>query len=189
MPPASWLLPWITPGDGQSTNLAKLLEPDDEDLHVLVALEAAEAARSLEHAHENPAKDLGAAVPALHSPCGSADATVHVLDRVRRRERAGERRRETKAVDGERLVETFAQRRGRARVLLLERAGEIVEQALRSLDLCTLVCLTHRRSNVGVPLVREVTEHVPNLVNLAALYERTLAVNVPDRGAQSFAPV
>ena len=62
-----------------------------------------------ENTDEDPAKDHRAAIPTLHASSGRANATVHVLDRVRRRERARQRRREAEADDSEGLVETFAQ--------------------------------------------------------------------------------
>src|SRR5688572_17907772 len=110
-----------------------LLEARDEDVHVVVALASAEAARSFEDADEDPAEDHRAVIPAHHTARGSADAAVHVLDRIRGRERAREPLGETEAHHGERLVETFAKRSSSARMLLLERASEVVQEALRGL--------------------------------------------------------
>src|SRR5689334_19256338 len=137
-----------------------LLEARDEDVHLLVAFEATKAARGFEDADEDPAKDHRAVVPTLHTARRSANASVHVLDRVRGRERAREPRRKTEAHHGERLVETFAKRRSRARMFLLQRASEIVQEALRSLDLRTLVCFTHRAADVGVSLVGKMPDDV-----------------------------
>jgi NAD(P)-dependent dehydrogenase (short-subunit alcohol dehydrogenase family) len=54
----------------------------------------------------------------------------HRLDRVRRAQRAGQRRRDTGASDGERLDQAFTQGSGRAGMGAIELFGESLEVTL-----------------------------------------------------------
>src|SRR5690606_36117140 len=161
----------------------------DESGHVAVTLQAAEALLGLRDRGTDPAKDHRATTPALDAAAEVARAAVEVLDRVRGGERALERVREAEAHHGQRLVEALTQRGGGAGVLRLQAASEALELLLRRRGLPTLVRLAHDLPHVSVPLLRQVRGDVANLVDLAALHERALAVHVADRGAQRLAPV
>ena len=87
------------------------------------------------------------------------------------------------------LVEALPQRRCRTRMLSLQRASEIVQEALGGVDLSALVCFTYRRAHLVVSLVRKMADDVADLVHLAALHEGSSTEQVSDGGAKALAPV
>ena len=51
--------------------------------------------------------------------------------------------------------------------------ARFVAQTFRRLHLQILVYFTHPRTDVGVPLVGQMPEHIAELVDLAALHQRS----------------
>jgi len=95
------------------------VEGGDELGHLFVALDAAEGSFGVEHAGRGPAQHHLAVAPPGDVAVGGPGDGDHRLDRVGRGERLGEAAVDAEAGDGEHLVQDFAQRRGRAGVILI----------------------------------------------------------------------
>ena len=100
-------------------------ERGDERGHLLVALEAAEAALGVEHPGGAPPFDHRAVTPTLHVVSRVTRDRDHALDAVRVRERRGEPPVDPEPPDGEHLLEAFAQARRRVGPPLLQLLGEV----------------------------------------------------------------
>src|SRR5436190_6366013 len=97
---------------------------DDEGGEVAVADDLPKLPFGFEHAGGGPAQRHLAGGPALHVALGAADDLEHRLARVRRLERALEVASDAEPGQGERLLESFAQRAGGAGIRSVELARQ-----------------------------------------------------------------
>src|SRR6516165_11337309 len=106
------------------------IESTNERGEITIAQDPTEALADFLQGGGDPAHEHRPVAPAAHVAREAADAAVEVLDRVRRAQRAVERAGHPEALERERLVEAFAQGRGRAGVRALEPGGKLFEAAL-----------------------------------------------------------
>src|SRR3954470_15746026 len=116
----------------------------DQLRHVLVTLHTTELALCLTDTQRHPATDHRLSLPPFHVPADAAQSAIHILDGIRRRERAEERLGQVEAKNGETLVQTLAETRGSAVFAVrLEPRCQLKKQLLRYLHTLTLVCFAH----------------------------------------------
>jgi hypothetical protein len=128
---ASILLAMLGAGSGarMEDTVARAVAAEERG-EIAIAPDATEALADLLQGGGDPAHEHRPVAPAAHVVREPADAAVEVLDRVRRAQRAVERAGHPEALERERLVEAFAQGRGRAGVRALEPGRELLEAAL-----------------------------------------------------------
>src|SRR5690606_15661877 len=105
------------------------------------------------------------------------------------REQILQRMRQAEPHDRQRFIEALTKRGGGARVLLLQCASEVVEQALCGLHFLATVGVAHRSANRGVLAVGKVPQHVSHLVDLASLDQSLPAEDTSSGRAQALRAV
>src|SRR5277367_5340143 len=76
----------------------------DQARHLLVTFHATELALRLTDTQRDPTTNHPFSLPAFHIPTDAAKRAIHILDGVRRRERATQRLRQIQAKYGETLI-------------------------------------------------------------------------------------
>src|SRR5439155_8555129 len=102
------------------------------ELEIGVAADATEAPRGVTQGGSDPADDHGAVPPAAHVASEGGHRAVEILDGVGRAERPVERAADSEPLQREHLVESFAQRRGGSRMILIEGARNATSSRPRS---------------------------------------------------------
>ena len=88
-----------------------------------MASDATKSALGLEDPDRDPVHDHAAVSPALDVAREATEQAVQVLDRVRAAQRPVEGARDAEPLQGQRLLEPLAQRRGSAGMRVLQRLG------------------------------------------------------------------
>jgi hypothetical protein len=104
---------------------------------------------------------------------------------IRAAQRAVEGAGHAEALEGEGLVQAFAQGRGRARVRAVEAGGELQEAALGEGGVRERVGFVEHAADAWPHGVREMLEDVAALVHLAPLDDRCGATRLADRLAEA----
>src|SRR5579862_1336672 len=94
---------------------------------VFVRLQPTEALGRLQHAGSGPAQRHRSMAPSFDVATDAAHSPHHVFDAIGAGERAPQWRRQTKAVDGEYLIEPFENAGADARRRLIEPASEVAQ--------------------------------------------------------------
>ena len=110
------------------------------------------------------------------------------FDRVGRRERMAEPLRNPEAEDSERLVEPFPDAFSRTRILVVESAREILEQASGGSNIRATIGTIKHRADPRALALRQMVEHIPSLVHLTALDQRGAAEQLCHRPSSAFEP-
>ena len=117
---------------------------------LLVGLEPAEALGCLQHGGTGPAQRHGRVPPAFDIAADATDRAHHVLDDVGAGQRAAQLGRKAEADDGQDFVEALQDAGGDAGSLLLQPAGEVLDQPLGLIGVVQFPRLTQRLANRGM---------------------------------------
>lgn len=177
-------------GLGGKTIAMKAVEGFEEQGHVAVALEAAEAFLSVEDGHADPATDHRAVLPTVDAPGRAADGAHQVPDGIGRRERARQRARELQIQDGQRFLQPLAQGRGGVIVTVaLEPRDEALQPAAGRVGPGSPVGLAHLAEHPALGLPGQVVVDVSHFVELAALDQDLIAEDLTQGSSQTASAV
>ncbi len=132
---------------------------------------------------------MSPSLPALHVALGVADDLDHRLARVGRAQRLGELAGDPEPHQRQRVGHAFAQRAGGVGPGAVELCGEQLQPLLGELGVGQRPRRAHPGADlVAVALGQQIAD-VSLLVAMAAMDERVLAEDVPDRAPQRLAAV
>src|SRR5262249_35059234 len=153
----------------------------DEVLHVAESLEATEFVLRFTQRRGDPTKEHSPVSPAAHVAAEGDDRAVEILDRVGAAKRPIERAADSESLKGQCLFKPFTQGSRGARMVTLQGPGQALELALGELGSARFVSLIHRASDVCMHRLGKMTEHVTDLVEVAAMHDGEIAEEFADR--------
>jgi len=141
----------------------RALEGLSELRQVSKATDAAEALRGVEDRSAGPALEHRAAAPTLHVPSLGRDGPVQILDHVGAAKRAVERSAYAESLQGQSLVQAFADGGRRIRMLGLQGACETLQTALGEICILQVPSLAKSAAHRRMKCLGKMSDDIPVL--------------------------